>query len=81
MSKHGQAIENQIDAIIDFMEVSLLHRRFTSAEATNMREAFYTVVHTAQSEVVGAVAETLTNELNEDNRPLVCKLATLLKSF
>ena len=57
------------------------NRKFTSTETANMREVLYTIVHTAQSEVVDAVAGELNNELNEENAPLVRKLATVLKSF
>ena len=81
MSKCSQVIEKQIDYFIAFMENCLIHRKFTSTETANMREGFYTIVHTAQTEVVVAVAGELNNELNEENAALVSKLASVLKNF
>ena len=81
MSKHGPAVEKQIDNLIAFMEDHMLHRKFTPAESANMREVLYTFVHIAQLEVVGVIGNELKKNLNEENAPAVCKLGELLKSM
>lgn len=81
MSKHGPAVEKQIDNLIAFMEDHMLRRKFTPDESANMREVLYTFVHIAQLEVVGVIGNELKKNLNEENAPAVCKLGELLKSM
>ena len=81
MSKHGPAVEKQIDNLITFMEDHMLRRKFTADESANMREVLYTFVHIAQLEVVGVIGNELKKNLNEENAPAVCKLGELLKSM
>ena len=81
MSKHGPAVEKQIDNLIAFMEDHMLRRKFTADESANMREVLYTFVHIAQLEVVGVIGNELKKNLNEENAPAVCKLGELLKSM
>lgn len=81
MSKHGPAVEKQIDNLIAFMEDHMLRRKFTADESVNMREVLYTFVHIAQLEVVGVIGNELKKNLNEENAPAVCKLGELLKSM
>lgn len=57
MYKYGQVTEKQIDNFIAFMEVCLIRRKFTSAEAINMRKVLYTIVHSAQLEALIVVAK------------------------
>ena len=81
MSKHGPAVEKQIDNLSAFMEDHMLRRKFTADESANMREVLYTFVHIAQLEVVGVIGNELKKNLNEENAPAVCKLGELLKSM
>ena len=81
MSKHGPAVEKQIDNLIAFMEDHMLRRKFTADESANMREVLYTFVHIVQLEVVGVIGNELKKNLNEENAPAVCKLGELLKSM
>ena len=81
MSKHGPAVEKQIDNLIAFMEDHMLHRKFTPAESANMREVLYTFVHIAQLEVVGQIGNEVKKNFNEENAPEACKLGELLKGM
>lgn len=81
MSKHGPAVEKQIDNLIAFMEDHMLHRKFTPDESANMREVLYTFVHIAQLEVIGQIGNEVKKNLNEENAPTACKLGELLKGM
>jgi hypothetical protein len=81
MSKYGPATEKQIDLLITFMESHLIHRNFTPAESANMRQVLYTIIHTAQMEVVGAVGNESKKNLNENNAEEARKLRETLKSM
>ena len=80
MSKYGPVIEKQLDFFITFMEAHLIHRKFTPTESANMRQVLYTIVHTAQLEVVGVVGNNLKNIFNKPSVP-VQKFEALLKSL
>ena len=62
MSKHGPAVEKQIDNLIAFMEDHMLHRKFTPAESANMREVLYTFGQSAENIALGAVLGGVLNE-------------------
>ena len=63
MSKHGPAVEKQIDNLIAFMEDHMLRRKFTADESANMREVLYTFVHIVQLEVVGVIGNELKKKI------------------
>ncbi len=81
MIKYGPVTEKQIDILINFMENHLLRRKFTLAEADNMRQVLHTFVHIVQLEVISTIGNELENNLNEDNAPLVPKFVEMLKSL
>lgn len=81
MNKYGPVTEKQIDILINFMENNLLRRKFTPAEAANMRQVLYTFVHIVQLEVVGAIGNELENNFNKDNVQLDPKFVEILKSL
>lgn len=81
MSKYGPATEKQIDYLITFMEDHLIHRKFTRAEAANMRQVLYTIVYTAQLERNGKLLAELKNNFDEANTPPASKLGESLKKL
>lgn len=74
MNKYGPVTEKQLDNFIAFMEAHLIHRKFTRAEAANMRQVLYTIIYTAQLERGGKLLAELKEELNEGNTPPSSKL-------
>jgi hypothetical protein len=80
MNKYGPVTEKQIDNLITFMEAHLIHRKFTNAEATNMRQVLYTIIYTAQLERNGKLLAELKSQIAEDNSP-ASKLGESLKKL
>lgn len=80
MNKYSPVTEKQIDNFIAFMEAHLIHRKFTRAEAANMRQVLYTIVYTAQLERNGKLLAELKNNFNENNTP-ASKLGESLKKL
>lgn len=81
MRKYGPAVEKQIEDLITFMEDYLLRRKFTPAEAANMRQVLDTFVHIVQLDAVGTIGNELKKNLNEETVPAANKLGELLKSL
>jgi hypothetical protein len=78
MSKYGPATEKQIDYLITFMEDHLLRRKFTRAEAANMRQVLYTNIYTAQLERGGKLLAALKSRVDANNATPVSKLGESL---
>lgn len=81
MNKYGPVTEKQLDNFIAFMEAHLIHRKFTPAESTNMRQVLDTFVHIVQLDAVGTIGNELKKNLNEENAPAANKLGEVLKSL
>lgn len=81
MNKYGPVTEKQLDNFINFMEAHLIHRKFTRAEAANMREVLYTIIYTAQLERGGKLLAELKSRVDANNAQPASKLGELLKSL
>jgi hypothetical protein len=81
MNMYGPVTEKQIDNFIAFMEAHLIHRKFTRAEAANLRQVLYTIIYTAQLERGGKLLAELKSGVDANNAPTTSKLGDLLKSL